>query len=186
MENSKFSIIAFNVIENTDDKTILLNYSKAPLVLYFTGEDVTQYLKQDENFSKYLEKCGVFTTGRYTYSKIQGNLISDMDKDADAYSVYKIDEQIQNMFPLDLNLGLSTEYIYEVVNETYWRVAKDNPGKFTTILDTHNEICRLCPKTNEETIINYYKSALKKNYNFTDYNLGVLYKTISTVFNKQK
>ena len=86
MENSKFSIIAFNVIENTDDKTILLNYSKAPLVLYFTGEDVTQYLKQDENFSKYLEKCGVFTTERYTYSKIQGNLISDMDKDADAYS----------------------------------------------------------------------------------------------------
>lgn len=186
MENSKFNIIAFNVIENTDDKTILLNYSKAPLVLYFTGEDVTKYLKQDENFSEYLEKCGVFTTERYTNSKIQGNLISDMDKDADAYSVYKIDEQIQNMFPLDLNLGLSTEYIYEVVRETYWRVAKDNPGKFTTVLGTHNEICRLCPKTNEDTIINYYKAALKKNYNFTDYNLGVLYKTISMILNKQK
>lgn len=185
MENSKFNIIAFNVIENADDKTILLNYSKVPIVLYFTGEDVTQYLKQDDNFSKYLEKCGVFTTERYTYSKIQGNLISDMDKDADAYSVYKIDEQIQNMFPLDLNFDLSAEYIYEVVHETYLRVTKGNPSNFTNVLDIHNEICRLCPKTNEETIINYYKAALKKNYNFTDYNLGVLYKTISTVFNKQ-
>ena len=67
MENSKFNIIAFNVIENTDDKTILLNYSKVPIVLYFTGEDVTQYLKQDENFSEYLEKCGVFTTERYIF-----------------------------------------------------------------------------------------------------------------------
>ena len=157
------NLISLNIINDNYDVVRLLNKNSEPIVFYSATKHYLDFLKNSIEFYEYLCESNIFTVDNYTNSKLYICYINDDE------SYTKDVIEIQKMFPLDNNMELIDHYLYNIIYKTYTQVKKsDVQEKFDNILDIHNKIKELCPKTEENTIINYYMSLLRKDYNNID------------------
>lgn len=184
---SRDSLVAINIVQNNNDKKILLNPNKVPILFYWNGEtrDIKDSFLNNESLKQYIVEN---LLNLDQYGKISINYFYfTYDGDNENYQEDSI--MLQDIYKLDLqDTEKIINFLYIIFCILYYQFLKRdyaenaNFSKQENIQNMYVSIQNAYPKRFvKESVINYVRNELTTKYKINNENTEIILNVLSQI-----